>query len=173
MLIRLAKNRDIPLINIVRREEQVDELKKLGATHVLNSTAESFDSELKSLSAELDATLIFDAITGDQASVLLDAAPGGATLVAYARLSGDPIRIDPLALMNAEKKVTGFLLENWLKYKGLLFKVRFINSVRRELDGPLSSHISRSYPLERVEEAVTRYREHMSEGKIILNIGSE
>jgi len=173
MLIRLAKGRNIPLINIVRREEQVEELKKMGAVYVLNSSSESYSTALKNLSAELNATLILDAVTGSETSMLLDAAPGGATLVAYARLSGDPIRIDPRAVMNEEKKVTGFLLANWLKYKSLIFKIRFINSVRRELDGSLSSHISRSYPLERVEEAITRYRGHMSDGKIILNIGSE
>ena len=173
MLIRISKKQDIPLISIVRREEQVDELKGMGATHVLNSSSESFYTALRNIAAELNATLILDAVTGDQTSLLLDAAPRGATLVAYARLSGDPIRINPRALMNEEKKVTGFMLANWLNQKGLLFKIRFINSVRRELDGSLSSHISRSYPLEHVEEAITQYRGHMSEGKIILNIGSE
>jgi NADPH2:quinone reductase len=173
MLIRLAKKRDIPLINIVRREEQADELKKTGATHVLVSSSETFGITLRNLAEELNATLILDAVTGSQTSIILDAAPRGSTLVAYARLSGDPIRIDPRALMNEEKKVTGFLLAEWLKYKGLLFKLRFINSVKRELDGSLSSHISRSYPLVSVEEAIARYRENMSEGKIILNIGSE
>ena len=173
MLIRLSKKQDIPLINIVRREEQVEELKRMGTTHVLNSSSESFNTTLRNLAAELNATLILDAVTGEETSLLLDAAPRGATLVAYARLSGDPIRIDPRALMSKEKKVTGFMLANWLNQKGLFFKIRFISSVRRELDGSLSSHISRSYPLERVEEAITQYRGHMSEGKIILNIGSE
>ena len=173
MLIRLSKKQDIPLINIVRREEQVEELKRMGTTHVLNSSSESFNTTLRNLAAELNATLILDAVTGEETSLLLDAAPRGATLVAYARLSGDPIRIDPRALMSEEKKVTGFMLANWLNQKGLFFKIRFISSVRRELDGSLSSHISRSYPLERVEEAITQYRGHMSEGKIILNIGSE
>lgn len=173
MLIRLAKKQDIPLINIVRKEEQVEELKSMGATHVLNSSSESFSAALRELSSELNATLILDAVTGEETSLLLDAAPRGATLVAYARLSGDPIRIDPLSLMSQEKKATGFMLANWLEKKGLLFMIRFVNSVRRELDGSLSSHISRSYPLERVEEAITQYRGHMSEGKIILNIASE
>ena len=173
MLIRLSKKQDIPLINIVRREEQVEELKRMGTTHVLNSSSESFNTTLRNLAAELNATLILDAVTGEETSLLLDAAPRGATLVVYARLSGDPIRIDPRALMSKEKKVTGFMLANWLNQKGLFFKIRFVSSVRRELDGSLSSHISRSYPLERVEEAITQYRGHMSEGKIILNIGSE
>jgi NADPH2:quinone reductase len=173
MLIRLADSRKIPLINIVRREEQVNLLKELGAIHILNSSSESFALELRELAAELNATLILDAVTGSQSSVLLDAAPRGSTLISYARLSGDPLHVDPGTLIKDEKKIIGFQLGNWLQSKGLLFKLRMVGSVKRELDGSLSSQISGTYPLERAEEAIARYREHMSEGKIILNIGSE
>lgn len=173
MLIRLAKSREIPLISIVRREEQVNLLKELGAIHVLNCSSESFSAELKQLAAELKATLILDAVTGSQSSVLLGAAPGGSMLLTYARLSGDPISFDPGILIKDKKKIAGFQLGNWLQTKGLLFKLRFVGSVKRELDGPLSSQISGTYPLEHVEEAIAHYRQHMSEGKIILKIESE
>lgn len=172
MLIRLTKSRGIPLINIVRKEAQIDVLKEMGAIHVLNSSSESFAEELKQLADKLEATLFLDAVTGSQSSILLDAAPYGSTLVAYARLSGDPIIANPGALIKEEKDIVGFQLGNWLQTKGLLFKLRFINSVKRELGGELSSHISRSYSLESIEEAIAHYREHMSEGKIVLKIGS-
>jgi len=172
MLIRLTRSQGIPLINIVRREEQVEALKELGAIHVLNSNSKSFAKELKILSEELGATLILDAVTGSQSSILLDAAPHGSTLLAYARLSGDLIVADPGTLIKEEKKIVGFQLGNWLQTKGLLFKLRFISSVKKALDEELSSKISRIYPLEQVEEAIAHYREHMSEGKIVLNIGA-
>lgn len=172
MLIRLTESQGISLINIVRREEQVDTLKELGAIHVLNSTSESFASELKQLAEKLEATLILDAVTGSLSSILLDAAPRGSTLVVYARLSGDPILADPGALITEEKEIIGFQLGNWLHTKGILFKLRFINSVKRQLDSELSSTISRTYPLESAEEAIAHYRENMSDGKIVLNIGS-
>jgi NADPH:quinone reductase len=38
----LAREENLPLINIVRKEEQVKILKDLGAVHVLNSTDEGF-----------------------------------------------------------------------------------------------------------------------------------
>ncbi|MEA3462995.1 MAG: zinc-binding dehydrogenase [Bacteroidota bacterium] len=172
MLVRLTKRRGIPLINIVRKEEQLNTLKKLGAIHVLNSSSESFTEELKALAEELGATLILDAVTGSQTSILLDAAPRGSTLMAYARLSGDPIRTDPVNLIREQKNITGFQLGNWLNTKGLFFKIRFISKVKRALDDELSSHINRSYPLEQAEEAIAYYRDHMSDGKIILKIGS-
>jgi len=172
MLIRLAKSQGIPLINIVRRKDQVEALKALGAIHVLNSHSEFFAEELKALANELEATLILDAVTGSQTSLLLEAAPRGSTLVVYARLSGDPILAEPGALIKEEKKIVGFQLGNWLQTKGLLFKLTFIRSVRRQLGNELSSHISRIYPLDQVEEAIAHYKAHMSEGKIVLQIGS-
>ena len=144
----------------------------MGAIHVLDSSTPAFREELRSLSKELGATLILDAITGSESSILLEAAPQGSTRLAYARLSGDPIKVDPGTLMKDEKEIVGFMLGNWLKTKGLLFKLRFINSVKKALDAELSSDISRSYPLENAEGAMAYYREHMSEGKIILKIGS-
>lgn len=172
MLVRLCRRKQIPLINIVRRDNQADALKALGAVHVLNSNSESFAAELKVLSEELGATLILDAVGGSQSALLLDAAPPGSTLLVYARLSGDPLLVDPGTLLKEEKEIVGFQLGNWLSNKGLLFKLRFIRRVRKALDEELSSHIHRSYPLDRAGDGIAYYREHMSDGKIILKIGS-
>ena len=172
MLIKLTASKGIPLINIVRKDDHVQALKDMGASYVLNSSAPGFKEDLSRLARELDATLILDAVTGSQSAVLLDAAPGGSTLLAYARLSGDPVSADPAALIREEKEIRGFQLGNWLQSKGLLFKLRFIGSVKKHMQTDLSSHISRTYSLERAEEAIEHYREHMSEGKILLKIGS-
>ena len=75
-------------------------------------------------------------------------------------------------LITEEKKIVGFQLGNWLQTKGLLFKLRFVNSVKNQLGNELSSHISHTYPLEHAGDAVSHYRAHMSEGKILLKIGS-
>ena len=64
MLIRLTQRYSIQLISIVRREEQVRELRDLGAAHVLNSTGESFEEDLKKLAHQLNASLFLDAVNG-------------------------------------------------------------------------------------------------------------
>ncbi len=168
MLIRLSNQNRIPLINIVRKEEQFPELKSEGATHVLNSSDASFENDLQKLSGDLNATLFLDAVTGKQTSILLKAAPRGSTLLAYARLSGDPINVDPGILIKEEKRIEGFQLGNWLHTKGILYKFRFINRVKKQLSASLTSHINRSMYMEEVEEAISSYRENMSAGKIIL-----
>ncbi len=170
MLIRLTGQYGIPLISIVRQESQVTELKNMGATHVLNSTHDAFETGLTRLSGQLDATLFLDAVTGAQTEQLLRAAPRGATLVAYARLSGEPIRVDPGDLIRDEKRIIGFQLGNWMETKSILYKLRFINRVKKQMGVALTTRVNRQFPLEAVESAISLYREHMSDGKMILLI---
>ena len=170
MLIRLTNRYEIPLINIVRREEQVTELKSMGATHVLNSEEGSFESTLKQHAHELGANLILDAVSGSQTSLLLRAAPRGSTLITYGRLSGDPVLVDPGILIKEEKQITGFQLGNWFQSKSMTFKLRFISHVKKNLSDTLLTHIDRRMPLEKVEEALALYSKNMSAGKIMLTI---
>lgn len=170
MLIRMTSQLGIPLINIVRKEEQVIELKNMGATHVLNSNDSSFETELQQLSHDLHATLLLDAVTGAQTSILLRAAPRGSTLIVYARLSGDPMEIDPGSLIKEEKQITGFQLGNWLQTKGIFFKLRFISKVKSHVGDSLTTHINQTLPMDEIEQAIGLYKENMSNGKIILSL---
>jgi len=168
MLIRLCQNHSIPLINIVRKTEQVSELKEMGASYVLNSSDDNFEYELNKLAGDLKANLFLDAVTGEHSSILLRAAPRGSTLVAYARLSGDPMHIDPGILIKEDKRVVGFQLANWLSTKSIVFKLRFMGRVKKQLQSSLSTRIHRTMTLDRTHEAVDLYRQNMSAGKVIL-----
>lgn len=64
MLVRLCQADDIPLVNIVRSEEQVQLLTSMGAQWVLNSQSDEFMKELIDALVATGATLAFDAIGG-------------------------------------------------------------------------------------------------------------
>ena len=64
MLNRLCLADDIPLVNIVRSEQQVELLRGEGAQYVLDSSDEHFRDRLVEALAETGATLAFDAIGG-------------------------------------------------------------------------------------------------------------
>lgn len=64
MLVKLCQKDGIPLVNIVRKPEQEELLKSLGAEHVLNSTSPSFETDLVEALTATKATLAFDAIGG-------------------------------------------------------------------------------------------------------------
>ena len=70
----------IELVNIVRKPEQVELLKSIGARHVCDSSEPSFISDLTEALAETGATLAFDATGGGQlASQILTCMEAAAT----------------------------------------------------------------------------------------------
>jgi len=64
MLNKVCIAQNIQLVNIVRKQAQVDKLKSLGAKHVLDSSSNSFKKDLYQAIKETGATLAFDAIGG-------------------------------------------------------------------------------------------------------------
>ena len=64
MLNKICLKDGIGLVNIVRSEAQADILRKIGAKHVVDSTAPTFMDDLTGALVETGATLAFDAIGG-------------------------------------------------------------------------------------------------------------
>jgi NADPH:quinone reductase-like Zn-dependent oxidoreductase len=64
MLVRICAADGIGLVNIVRRAEQAQVLRDLGAVHVVDSSQPDFADRLTEAIRETDATLAFDAIGG-------------------------------------------------------------------------------------------------------------
>jgi NADPH:quinone reductase len=60
ILVKYCKKIDLPLINIVRRKEQVEILKELEAEYVLDSSTETFEADLLEIAQKLEATGFFD-----------------------------------------------------------------------------------------------------------------
>jgi NADPH2:quinone reductase len=80
MLIRLCQAESIPLVNVVRRSEQADLLRAMGAQHVVVSSDDSFTADLHAAVAVTGATLGFDAIGGGRlASQILSAMEAAAS----------------------------------------------------------------------------------------------
>ena len=64
MLVKLCAKDDVPLVNIVRKPDQEELLRSLGAVHVCNSASPSFEADLAEALAATSATIAFDATGG-------------------------------------------------------------------------------------------------------------
>ncbi|MDH3654267.1 MAG: zinc-binding dehydrogenase [Myxococcales bacterium] len=64
MLHKVCLADDVPLVNIVRKGEQVELLRGMGASHVCNSSEPTFMKDLTDALITTGATLAFDAIGG-------------------------------------------------------------------------------------------------------------
>ncbi|MEZ5557984.1 MAG: zinc-binding dehydrogenase [Pseudomonadales bacterium] len=66
MLQKICLADGVELVNIVRKPEQAELLKSIGAKHVCNSSAASFEADLTEALTSTGATLAFDAIGGGE-----------------------------------------------------------------------------------------------------------
>ncbi len=64
MLVKLCQKDGVPLVNIVRKRDQEELLRSLGAVHVCNSGSPSFSTDLVEALKATSATLAFDATGG-------------------------------------------------------------------------------------------------------------
>jgi NADPH2:quinone reductase len=64
MLVKICIDDGVPLVNIVRRAEQVSLLESIGAKYVVDSSASTFMADLTEALGATGATLAFDAIGG-------------------------------------------------------------------------------------------------------------
>jgi len=66
MLNKICIADEVPLVNIVRKQEQADILSAIGAKYVVDSSSDTFLKDLAAAISETGATLAFDAIGGGQ-----------------------------------------------------------------------------------------------------------
>jgi NADPH2:quinone reductase len=171
MLIRYFKHKGIKLINVVRKDEYVEELKAEGADYVLNSQAPDFESQLKELAHKENATLSFDAISGDFPSLLLRCQPAESYCYVYGGLSGTGVnKLNRLDLMR-EKVLTALSIPHYieeLKERNELGK--FLDEVHKFLPTFFRTNVHKIYLLEDIKEAIAYYEKNSSKGKILLKL---
>jgi NADPH:quinone reductase len=166
----LASQKKITVIDIVRKPEHIDELKRNGSKYVLDSTSEKFTEELKQLTHQFDVNLAFDAAGGEMTGILLQCLPDHSEVVLYGGLAGGGIAgIDPFDIIFRNKKLIGFNLADWKKQKCQVdFNEISGNIQDMMMDGRLKTKIQAVFKFNDVLSALRTYIKSMSAGKILL-----
>ncbi len=169
MIEILGKKHGIPVINIVRRQDQADKLKALGSEHVIISTDQLFTDRLANLSASLSATILFDSVCDKNLKDMISALPSGSEVVIYGNLAqSDEILVSPRSLIDNNISVSGFYLGNKSKENGLIKNFINLLEVRRLMKHGLSINVRNNYPISKAQEAVDAYLLDMSAGKVVF-----
>lgn len=159
MLLKICRKDGIPLINIVRSQEQVELLRDLGASHVLNSKADEFLDDLAEALRETGATIAFDAIGGgtlgsDVLQTMERVAVGGMAeysrygsetfkqLYIYGALDLAPTTLNRLTF-GFQWSVSGWLLSPFLRRAGPEVTGRMRQRIVDELKTTFASHYTR------------------------------
>jgi NADPH:quinone reductase-like Zn-dependent oxidoreductase len=162
MLSKLCAKEGIPLVNVVRSAEQEKILRDIGAKHICNSTAPTFQEDLVKALVETKATLAFDAIGGGKlGSQILTAMEIAASRDAstYSRYGSTTFKqlyiyggldMSPTELSRSygfSWAVGGWLLTPFLMKAGPAELVRLRQRVVDEIKTTFASHYTRTISL--------------------------
>ena len=171
MIIRLARTYGLPTINLVRRAEQVELLKNIGAEVVINTAEDGWEKELKRDCNQLNATVAFDAIAGEMTEQMAAVMPFGSTVTVYGGLSGEASMLSPASSIFRGQTVNGFWLTSWLGQKKIWDLITLSNRVQGKLKDALATPIRQRYGLEQAIEGIKAYETTMTAGKILITPG--
>ena len=170
MLNRICIADGVELVNIVRKEEQAEILRGLGAKYIVNSSSEDFMSELTNAIHATGATLAFDATGGGTlASNILSAMEAAAARTPGAYSIYGSIKHKQVylygGLNTSETTLTrgygmawgvgGWLLPSFMARVGMKVVVGLQARVAKELTTTFASHYTNEVSLEEALQAET------------------
>lgn len=113
-VVRIAHKIGAKTINLVRRRDQVEALKALGADEVICTSDEDVAQRVKALTDGKGVPYALDAVGGETGTQAFAALGRHGTLIVYGLLSGEPMKIDGRMIFR-ESVVRGFWLAVWLR----------------------------------------------------------
>lgn len=162
--------KEIPLINVVRRAEQVEQVKAEGSPYCLNSEDGGFQRDLKALAQKLGATVAFECVAGEMTGKVLNSLPFGAEVHLFGSLSLKMIsEVHPSELIFNQKSLRGFhLIHSFLRNHSL---AEFERELREDFSrGLISSKFQREVQLEDLDAALQEYGSSLSKGKLLVKL---
>jgi NADPH:quinone reductase-like Zn-dependent oxidoreductase len=171
MVIRLGRRFGFRTLNVVRRREQVDELKQLGADSVIVEADGPLSDQVRAATGDPGVPFAMDSVGGDTGRQVVESLAAGGRAILYGLLSGQPVTIDPRFLITGSKRVEGFWLADHMRRLSIPKTLLLIRRVRGLMRvGVLTSDIAASYPLDRVRDAVRHAAAPGKGGKVLLRI---
>src|SRR5262249_24590680 len=131
MIIRLGRHDGFRTINVVRRREQVEELRRLGADEVICSSDESIVERVQALTGGAGVPFALDAVGGATGTAAAQSLGAGGRMLVYGTLSEEPIALSPRVLMVGRKCIEGFWLSEWSRAQGVLTMLKLFRQIQQ------------------------------------------
>jgi len=170
MVNRLGRNEGIQIVNVVRRDAQVDFLRAQGADIVLNSNEAEFEQELHDACHQTNTRMAFDAVAGPLTGQLLKAMPPNSKVTVFSALSKQAVQVSPDLLIFENKRIDNFWLGPWIRKQNLLKTMLLWKRAQKQIPNHLKSDIRKIYHIQEVKEAIRDYANQMTGGKILLRM---
>ena len=171
MIVRLGKDLGFKTLNIVRREEQGQILKGLGADQVIVGSGDELTEKIQLALGNEKLHAALDAVGGPTGASLIPALRRPGSLMIYGRLSGEPIPLHSSQLMAGMRKVESFWLSEWTQDQSKLTMWSIFRQVAAAMKrGVLQSPVGKVFPFEDFRSAVQEADRAGKDGKVLLRM---
>jgi len=172
MVISLGKRAGFKTLNVVRRREQVDELKQLGADAVIVESDGPIQEQVAKVTGG-GVGYALDCVGGATGTGVVRSLTAGGKAVLYGAMSGEPISVDPRFMISNTAAVQGFWLGEWVRKQSVLKMLGLVSEVRGLVrTGTLKATIAAAYALDNVKDAVTHAAKDARGGKVLVKMSS-
>lgn len=165
----LGKAKGINVINIVRRDAAVAELKALGLDYVVSTEQADWQEQVKDILGDNEAVTGVDSIGGQAATDLANLLGYGATFVSFGTMGDNIVPIPVGTLIFKQLQVKGFwgaiVSEQMPTEKKRILLGELITLVAQ---GKLKLEVDSIYPLSQAQEACAASLVSGKRGKILI-----
>jgi NADPH:quinone reductase-like Zn-dependent oxidoreductase len=169
ILIQFAKFKGLKSINLVRRKEQIEDLKSLGADVVLN-TEDGTDivEEINKITNGKGAYGALDAVGGSLSLKLSQVVRDYGTIILYSCLGGQQINVSGIDLLLRHVNYTGFLLTRHFADGGNEKFYEAISNVFELFANKVKPLPGKRFPLEKITDALNQFLNPNNGDKVFL-----
>ena len=167
-VIQIARELGYKTVNVVRRDELIDELRTEGGDAVIVD-GENLRHEVKDATSNAPIHLGLNAVGGESALRLANCLAPGSTLVTFGAMSLQPLKIPNGLLIFKDLRFRGIWINKWydnatMQERMDAFRPLFEMAKR----GLLKTKVEKTYPLPEAKAAVTHAAQGKRSGKIIF-----
>lgn len=180
MFMRLCIKEGIEVVNIVRKDSSIIELKEYGGKYFVNTSEDEWVDKLKKYCNDLDITILFDCVGGSVTGNCLKALKNKGVLYHFGNLELSRLSdIDPRDFFFNEKVFKGWWLSAWLEERSHDLKDKDLslntidywrNIIKTDFelnDGKLfGTEFKKKFDLNDIEKAFETYL--TSSGKVLI-----
>jgi len=168
-LAMLAAARGIKVVNLVRRDDGVDELAALGIEHAVSTATDGWQARVSELLGDSLATAAVDSIGGAASGDLVGLLGEGGTLVSFGSMGGEPMQIPSGDLIFKQLVVKGFWGSKVSQAMAVEDKRRLVGELlQRASEGRLTLPVEEIFSLDDIARAAKASLQSGRKGKVLL-----
>lgn len=169
VVLQLARLRGFKTINVVRRREQVEELKALGADEVICTSDENLTERVREITGGEGVKKAIDAVGGETGAMVVQSLGRGGVLLVYGLLSLEPMTVDSGRMIFMNTTIRGFWLTQWMRAAPPEHQLAITAELLRLMaTNEVVPPVEAEYPLTEIHAAVRHAERIGRSGKVLL-----